>query len=95
MWVDGRVNGWMSGWKCRRVGGWMDRQKNGQLGWVGGWTDKCALPGLPVLPRYSSTDVFSDIKCSLTPACNYIWTVPSGCFEECSIHIDQVSECNY
>ena len=37
MWVDGRVNGWMSGWKCRRwVDGWTDRRTDSLGGWVDG-----------------------------------------------------------
>lgn len=36
VWVDGRVNGWMSGQKCRRVDGWTDRRMDSLGGRVDG-----------------------------------------------------------
>ena len=34
--MDGSVGGWVEGWVDGGTGGRMDRQKGGQLRWVGG-----------------------------------------------------------
>lgn len=74
------------------MGGRMDGQKGGQLGWVvGGWTDECVCQGYQYDPELVARPVFPGVEHSQTPACSCIWTMPSACSEECSTYMDQVS----